>query len=230
MGISLTGCGNAIPDMTAEQMSAVSEYAVELLLKYDTHHRSRLVDLSLYPEEPVYVPEPTEEPQTGMDEVADTPVVSLGGGNQQEELRDRYTLEDVVSLPENILIQYNGYQLVNSYPGEDNPDSYLSINASEGNRLLILSFFIYNDTAETRKVDVFGENLRFMVNVNGSGKKNCMLTMFDNDLSVYMGELVAGGYAEVVLLTEIETSVALDVQTIELNTQNGGEIKTVLLQ
>ena len=49
--VGLCGCGSQIPDLTDEQRSAISEYAVQLLLKYDTNTESRLVDLSLLEEE-----------------------------------------------------------------------------------------------------------------------------------------------------------------------------------
>ena len=43
----LAGCGG-IPDMTGEQEEMVSEYAVSLLLKYDSANHSRLVDVDRY--------------------------------------------------------------------------------------------------------------------------------------------------------------------------------------
>ena len=43
--LGLSGCGSQIPDMTDEQREAISQYAVDLLLKYDTSQPSRLVDL-----------------------------------------------------------------------------------------------------------------------------------------------------------------------------------------
>ncbi|MDE6714798.1 MAG: hypothetical protein K2K20_13820 [Lachnospiraceae bacterium] len=41
--MSLSGCGNAIPDMTEEQQSMVTEYAAQLLLKYDANYQSTIL-------------------------------------------------------------------------------------------------------------------------------------------------------------------------------------------
>ena len=59
--VMLAGCG-AMPDLTQEETQLISEYAVGVLLKYDTSNSRRLVDTSAYNE--VTVPEePVEEPE-----------------------------------------------------------------------------------------------------------------------------------------------------------------------
>ncbi|MBO4617055.1 MAG: hypothetical protein J5717_06855 [Lachnospiraceae bacterium] len=45
--LTLAGCG-AIPDMDVEQEEMISEYAVSLLLKYDSENHSRLVNVDNY--------------------------------------------------------------------------------------------------------------------------------------------------------------------------------------
>ena len=45
--LTLAGCGS-IPDLDAEQEEIVSEYAVSLLLKYDSENHSRLVNVDSY--------------------------------------------------------------------------------------------------------------------------------------------------------------------------------------
>ena len=44
MTLSLSGCGNAIPDMSEEESAMITEYAAGLLLKYDKNYSSRLVE------------------------------------------------------------------------------------------------------------------------------------------------------------------------------------------
>ena len=63
----MTGCGD-MPDLTQDETELISEYAVGVLLKYDTGHGRRLVDTSGY-EEPVEEEEPApEEPAEDMEE------------------------------------------------------------------------------------------------------------------------------------------------------------------
>ena len=56
--IMLAGCGNAIPDMTDEQLQEVGEYAAMLLLSHDVNYKSRLVDV-----ETLVTPAPSEPPK-----------------------------------------------------------------------------------------------------------------------------------------------------------------------
>ena len=44
MMLSMTACGNEIPDLTEEESQRIGEYAAVTLLKYDANNRSRLVD------------------------------------------------------------------------------------------------------------------------------------------------------------------------------------------
>lgn len=44
MMLSMTACGNEIPNLTEEESQRVGEYAAVTLLKYDANNRSRLVD------------------------------------------------------------------------------------------------------------------------------------------------------------------------------------------
>ena len=45
MALMMAGCGNAIPEMTDEQLQEVGEYTAMLLLSHDVNYRSRLVDV-----------------------------------------------------------------------------------------------------------------------------------------------------------------------------------------
>ena len=44
MALTMTACGNEIPDLTEEESQQIGEYAAVTLLKYDANNRSRLVD------------------------------------------------------------------------------------------------------------------------------------------------------------------------------------------
>lgn len=61
---ALSGCGQTVPVLTEEENEIITEYAVNLLLKYDKNYNSHLVDLSELEEETPVEPEsetPDEE-------------------------------------------------------------------------------------------------------------------------------------------------------------------------
>lgn len=235
MAAMLGGCGGQIPDMSDEQREAISEYAVDLLLKYDTSQSDRLVDLSLLeknaqPEateapvttpEPSQAPEATEQPQdegddetTGMKPVEDTPTVSVGG----ELSEDMYAEIGVtLLLPEHVSLEYRDYQVVDSYT--DPKDAELTLDANPGRSLLVVRFVLLNSGSETQSVDMLQDNIKHTIVVDDT-VVNAMVTLLSNDMITYMGQLAADESAEVVLLAELEESVI----------QNAGNISVELLR
>ena len=44
LSFALTGCGNAIPDLSEEETLMVDTYMAELLLKYDENYSTKLLE------------------------------------------------------------------------------------------------------------------------------------------------------------------------------------------
>ena len=228
--MSLCGCGSQIPDMTEEERAAISEYAVELLLKYDSNQGSRLVDLELleqYPE-PTMKPVPTEPPvqeQPGMDEVVDTPTIELGG-----EATDSIVGGDIrtaLGLAETISFTYDTCQLVDSYT--DAVNEALVLEAAEGKKLLVCDFVLVNDGADKQSVDMLLDNIKYTFLI-GEEAVNAQVTMLSNDLATYMGILDTDEARRVVLLAEHEEAKLTGAEHIYLKVQRGEEIATIQIK
>ncbi len=220
-----TGCGSQIPDMTEEQSAAISEYAVELLLKYNAGDDSRLVDLSLLEQEP----EPTKQPQptpiptkapTGMDEVTDTPVVE----KNEMEILDGSDIKMALGLAESVSFEYVGCQLVDEYV--DQAVEELKIEAETGNKLMICEFVLMNDGAEKQSVDMLRDNIKYVLNVDGKAIP-CSVTMLSNDLSTYLGILDADESRKVVVVTEEEAEFLINAKDIYFEVQRGEFIAAI---
>lgn len=215
--VGLSGCGSQIPDLTDEQRNAISEYAVQLLLKYDTNTDSRLVDLSLLEEEPepTAQPEPTEEPveqkPSGMDEVADTPVIELEG-----EAAAGGDMKSALGLAENISFEYADYQIVEEYTDVTNNE--LVIEAASGNKLLVCNFVLVNDGAGKQTIDMLRENIRYTFKI-ADESIHSQVTLLSNDLTTYLGILDSDESRKVVVIAECgaekleaDTEIYLEVQ------------------
>ncbi len=198
--LTLTGCGSRIPDMTEEQREAISEYAVQLLLKYDTNHSSRLVDLETLEQEPENTkpPKPTAtQPPVGMDETEDTPVIDLTG----EETGLGGNIHGALGLNENISIEYVTCRTEKQYADELSQE--LVIEAAEGKVLFVCDLVIVNDGAEKQSVDMLRNNIQYALRLDDI-QLNCMVTMLSNDLTTYLGILEPDQSQKVVILTEVE--------------------------
>lgn len=236
--IMLVGCGNAIPDMTDEQLQAVGEYAAQLLLSHDVNYKSRLVDVeTLVTPPPVAteppqesLPEKTPEPEdTGMDPVEDTPVMDLTEG-QGESGQNNIKLEEAMGLPEQMSLSYTGYEILDQYPEEATDEEYFTIYADEeGDQLLVLQFTLQNQGEGTETVNTINRNLLIEVSVNGISTHS-LSTLLENDLTLYREDLNPGESKEVVILAEYEAETLRDVASVEINVKNDDKNATIRLK
>lgn len=212
--LGITGCGNAIPEMTDEQRTAISEYAIEKVLEYDTSKDSRLVDLSLYPE-PTAKPEPTPTPEPeGMDEVEDTPVVEL-------EQDTAMTPSQALALEEGVTLDFSGFEVVDAYPGGDAEGSMV-VEAGSGKKLLVMHFVLLNGSNQPKMINMLGEQTSYLVTVNNTYSTNGLITIvLDDDLSTFYGELQPDEGKNLVLLAEFKEEEVLDIATLSLAVQHG---------
>lgn len=231
--IMLTGCGNAIPDMTDEQLQAVGEYAAQLLLSHDVNYKSRLVDVETLATEDASespqetpAPEKTPEPENvGMDPVEDTPIVDMTQGGQQNNMK----LEEALGLPQQMVLSYTGYDVQAHYPEDTTDGEYFVIDAEAGNQLLVLHFTLQNQGEGTEMVNTINRKLLIKVSVNGISKYS-LSTLLENDLTLYCEDLNPGESREVVILAEYDNESLLDVASIALNIKNEDKEATIRLK
>ena len=238
--VFLGGCGGKIPDMSDDQREAISEYAVGLLLKYNTDQSGRLVDLSLLEEkeetditeEPVVTPEPTQKPEAtpipeedmgtaGLESVEDEPV------KPEEDEKIYADLGETLLLPEGISLEYADYQVAAHYT--DTQNKGLTLDAKDGYSFLVVRCFLLNSGSDKQVVDMMQTNVKHSVIVNGTSV-NAMVTLLSNDMITYMGELAADESKEVVMLAEIETNLLEDVETISVEFARDEMISGIIIK
>lgn len=221
--LCLAGCGeNQIPNLTDEQVQVMGEFTAITLMRYDANHRSRLVDytLLLATPEPETTPEPTKEP-SGMDPVDDTPVINANG-----QTGAGASLEKALEFPEGVAVAYTGQALYDVYPeGEGD----FAIRATEGKKLLVLSFSVSNTTDQNQTLDLLGMDPVFRITVNGNYTRRALLTMLENDFATYMGTIPAGESMMTVLVIEVDSEMADNLTSISLYLKNDSKTCTIQL-
>lgn len=225
--LSLTGCGeNQIPDLTDEQLQIVGEYAAITLMKYDSNHRSRLVDYTdmlLAPEPvPEVTPTPTPQEPAGMDPVDDTPVIGPSGGTSNV-----YTMAEVLELPEGVSVQYVGAEFHDKYPEGDVVG--FALTAAAGKKLLVLNFSLTNAGEQDAAIDLLSKDAEFRITVNGDYTRKVLPTILENDLSTYMGTVPGAGSVGTVLVIEVDASVEGNLSSISFDLKNGEKAYTIQL-
>lgn len=217
--IIMTGCGARIPDMTDAEREAISEYAVELLMKYNANDTSRLVDVNLLEKEPEPTKRPvpvTTEPPKGMDETEDTPMIDLSGEAQTPQ----GDVHSVLGLEESISLEYVSYRMELQYT--DSQSDELVIEAEEGKALMICEMALINDGAKKQSVDMLRDNIQYQLVIDGK-VANCMVTMLSNDLTTYLGILEPDESRKVVVLTQVEKTTVDQAEEVYLyvKSENG---------
>lgn len=235
--LGTSGCGeNQIPEITDDQARAIGEFVAFTMMKYDTGHRSRLMDLSesayvsgSQPPQPSATNAPEEEEPSGMGPVDDTPVVDssdtgIGGGNT-------YSMEEAMGLPEGVTITFRGQTVCDSYPNDsDSMAGTISVDAASGKKLLVLQFGLTNTTEQKIAVDLSSSEARYRVTVNGDHARWTLTTAgLPDDMASFRDTLPAGGSAEVVLIVEVEESAAAEISSISLGVKNESKIYTIQL-
>lgn len=222
MVMCLTGCAeNQIPTMTDEQIYEVSEYVAITLMKYDASNRSRLVELDeddFFEKEPIATQEPED---TGMKPVDDTPVIDATTGEVEKT-----DVESVLALADNLELNYLGYELTDSYP-KDSENSYFSVFAADGKKLLVIRFDLSNKTEQEIAVDLLSSDESFTLTVNEEYSRRALTTMLDNDLSTYVGSLSGNESREVVLIIEVDNTLVDNINSLSIKVQDGEKNHTI---
>jgi hypothetical protein len=227
----LTGCTDAMPDLTESETQAIGEYAGVVMLKYDAHHRSRLVDLSEYTFE-----EPMEEvfTETVEEEPEETETPEMGEGalvvDQTEPVEPNMptvSLEEFLLLPNGMSLTYNGRLLAKDYPEETEPGDYFALHATDGKQFLVLQFTLSNGTGMPQDVNFLDDGITFKCILNGSATKTALVTLLANDMSTYLGEVPADAEESMVLIFEVTDEVAETLESVSLNLKSESDVYTI---
>lgn len=227
-----TGCG-VMPNLTQDETELISEYAVGVLLKYDTAHGRRLVDTSGYElaaeepevEEPVEEPVQEEQPEPEVEEPVEVVDVSQ---DEEETQPTASSVEQYYGIP-NIMITYQGCELADSYPSAAEGETlFFSMDATQGKQLLVLKFTAQNLSAEDQTMNMLGYGATFRVSVNGEPSKGALATMLVNDMQTYNSVIPASSSVDLVSIVEVPQGT--NPSTIDFILRGGETDGTLHLQ
>lgn len=238
----LSGCGNAIPEMTEEQNAQVCEYAANLLLSYSGAYESRLVDTSVPPPEEK---KPTlsdaqqingseeqkeemniDDTDTGSDSQDESARVDGEGEGSDVEMEPEAApsipLATVLGL-EGFQIQANGYEICDSYPvqNEDTDALMFTTNPANGNKLVVLHLQVTNTTDQAQTFNTLNQVAKYKIVVNGSDVHAALMTMLENDFTAQNCTIDAGQQLDTVLVTEVPQENVANISSVSCKVKCG---------
>ena len=223
----LSGCGNQIPDMTEEEQALIVSYAAEVVERHDSNHPSRLESeevVELKKEEEAQ--KDAKKEQLKQEEAKNNEASSSETAKQKVEL----TLDDVVGA-DGFSFSYEGYELDDSYP-DTGEETYFAMNATEGQKLLVLKFLAHNISGEDRELSMVSSGVRFKITAGGK-TQNALTTMLLNDFSNFSGTIPGNGTQELVLICEVPADGSVTEggsDSIAVIVRNGDKNATISLQ
>ena len=226
----LAGCGNEIPEMDETTRKLVVEYAAATVKDNDSNRTSRLLE-----KEELEIRLAEEAELQAILSQKSTPVVEEAQKTDQESTSNetvasqevpQLSLQEVMAL-NNLAIEYAGYEVTDSYP-QNSEGTYFTMDALNGNKLVVLKFNVTNSSGNDQAMDIIGNGMRFKISVNGESK-NILTTMLLNDLANYQGIIANDSSQEFVLISEIPDSQAQEVNSLSLYIKNGDKSTTISL-
>lgn len=232
----LIGCGNTIPEMSEEESAMVTEYAAGLLLKYDKNYNTRLVKTKAVQAEAV---EETEKQEQASETASDNTVSEKNtqgvvsennAGDATAEAVMKNTVADIGSFLEldGIKVDYQGYEVLDSYAGADAGELAFVMDAAKGAKLIVTKFTLTNTGAEDTVCDVLSKEPHFYIRC-GEILKSTLVTMLPDDFSTLNTTIAAGESVSVVLVIEVKEEEAAEIDGMSLSIKyNGNSIRTDL--
>ncbi|MBQ2406658.1 MAG: hypothetical protein IIW54_13975 [Lachnospiraceae bacterium] len=243
--VMLTGCIDAMPDMTEEQENMVAEYAAGLLLKYSPNYDYRLVsereiEETIQAENEAALQKETTQIQesemekTEPDKTEENIQPDNDSSNEQQIVEDIDT--DMFSADadiaqelgiEGLSVRYQSYEVYDTYPKEN---SGFSLSAANGKKLLIVYFDVENTTDEDMQVDFNEYNIKGKVKVNDERASSVLNTMLVDDMISYIGQISAGETLQLVFATEVSEEAANEIESIKLDISGNGNSVSIPLK
>ena len=236
----LTGCIDAMPELTAEQSDIITEYAAGVLLKYSSNYNYKIAD-----EEEVLAAmaarQEAAEPETAAETETETDIVQAEGEANQntspteaeteteaEQIQFVADLDFAAELGiDGLISRYQSFEICSAYPG-DHPG--FSVDAAQGKKLLVMHFDMEGLPEEDVDCNLFDYEIKMRVNINDTGSTSVLSTLIPNDLGTYMDIVPAGEIVDVVAVAEIDDMTAEEIQTLTLHAASNSQSCTVKLK
>ena len=243
LGILLlfTGCRNPfdyMPDLTEEESAAIAEYTAGILIKHDKYAGRLASDTQIAEadareklrQENIEAFHKTSEEATEEEQQQDTKEKPSSASGSEEAAQAEVPFAGIAQFcqADGFTINYTGYMISESYPAVEEGDMVFAMDASPGNKLLVLQFTAQNETAEDKELDIFDKNIKFRVSINDGGMESMLTTLLLDDLSSYKGTVPSGESIPLVLVKEVPE--AEEITTISLMLKNEAESTTTLLE
>ncbi len=226
--ITVSGCGQIIPELTEEENKMITTYVANLILDYHSDTKSRL----LIEEEQVDILTDQE-----ADEVIDP---QIEGSVEESDDADIEVNQEVVEEPDipnitdivqvlshgNCNISIAGYKIMDQYTEEDG----FGLVPGQENKLLMVEYEIGNLGSEAESINFFKDNMKCVLTINGQYSSSHKMSILSNDMTTLETTLQPEEVKVVFICFEIPSSMVESIKSLEMSvTTNMGTANITIL-
>ncbi|MBE5901964.1 MAG: DUF4352 domain-containing protein [Lachnospiraceae bacterium] len=228
MMFSVSGCGKTekLMTLTDEERAQIVQFSAHIISEFNRSQPEGYRPLSKVQIDAINAEEEKKKnPQKTEEQSSDNPQTSGQSGEAEKPARQEGTLTDLVGVS-GIEATCKGYKVQKDYVEEN----VFAMNASEGNKYVVVKVRLTNTTNAKVNVDILSKNPSVSLQINGEeSTSHALLTLLTNDLLTTKKKLDAGESLDTVLLFEVEKSKADSIQNLALIAKDGDTEKIILI-
>lgn len=208
----VSGCGTPLHEMTDDEENIVVRYAAYAVGKHNIRQKDGMTSDMPQEKDTQNKEKDNAKADSGKASQTDGAAGENGVGDGEEQDYEVIELSDAVDCRNGLSIGYQNYEIKDSYK----EGNYFSVNAAEGNTLLIMHFVISNPTDGTLKYDTSGLTAKFYGVFDGTNRIAEKVTFSNEELSSSTKTVKAGKKTGAIMIFELskEQSKTVDSLTV----------------
>ena len=196
----LGGC-SSVSNLSNNEIELVAEYIAGTMLKYDKNYEEALVEVEGYKEEvkAVWESQPLSTP-TLTTTPTPTPTITTTTSDEVENTATANSSMDEVIGDDKVEVKYKSNKTYTSFPKNS---KYFSVDAAEGNELIVITFELENQSTQTKVIDLINKDINYQLRIGNKTLYKPLLTLLTNDVQFLNITLEPNTTTEAVLVFEV---------------------------
>jgi len=223
MMLCLSGCSQVTP-LTDQEQGMIAEYIAHLMLKYDRGYESTLAESVEVEEDPGLIEEEfdvldeevTKPSEPEVSEPSEQIPTEPEEPKEPDETVADAELSEIYANPA-VRISYQGYEEHAEYPAGE--ESYFSLVAPEGKKLVVVKFRVRNVTEEEILFSQLESEIKYRLDLDAETIVKPSMTLLMNDLQYMDVQIKAGEEQEAVVVFSVDQEATVEEANLLVYTE-----------
>lgn len=218
------GCGTQMYELTDDEEALITQYAAYAVEKHNIRQKDGMTSDQPKEEDTTKNEQQSTEQKPDPNDAQSSD--ALGAAENDASQYAEISMAKAVGYESALDITYKGYKLEDSYK----EGNYFSVNAADGNTLLVMNFTIANPGSKSVKYDTSSLNDTFYGMFDGKNKIAEKVTFSNKELTSSTKTIKAGKKAGAIMFFELSKEQAAAITTESLLVEIDGTTYQVNLQ